>query len=905
MQKRKTASGMARLLLALAAATAILLVGIGCPTSSDEGTPNYGEGGLAPERPYTIRVDSGFELVNVDLKTVTEQQANADANQSATIAFTWGGEGALSYKVYMGDEPSWPQPLVASTTSPVYFARNLAPLKEYYFWIEAVNENGSTMSDVFSKTTGKKGPEKNKAGGVERADFLKKIRIVPGSGSLTVSWDLVDRVAWFEVYYVPKTGTGSIKHLDAYTPLVFKYDANPSGEPTPGHTVIDISGLTNASSVAYKAGTSDNRTGYTVPVYSYMSPLAGNNGQTGYYVRDGATAVHTDTRPVIGVNTLSGTFYKVFEAYDQGIQDPYKPLDAAFASAIPWDGEKGIAGAPGTPVKFFGTSTTITGLTDGTEYEVWIRSPNANGERAYTYAVGTPGASAVLPAVAGVTVNAPANEFGTLQASWSAVPDAEKYRIYASQYSYTPDVFANYTEVDGNALTGKVTGLKTATSYNVWVVAVKGGVAGAFGTSASGTTISAPSTGHQGTKVIVGTDKQVKTAVYIEVNDDNPLNAGSYILEDGTYLFDYVILFAANIRNRTPCDDGCSKTGVHVHLNPNVQAILSDKAKYIKPLQDKGMKVLLGLLGDHDGISFSSLNDTDRKTFIDDLKQTVELYNLDGVDFDDEWGSKEDWDGWGNGLPTGNPAKTYNTVSPNSIWTYPETIWGYPTKVTVYRNPGTGFGTGIEGIKTGNGTLTAPADNLMEAMWKASGEAYYKTIIAARTALPKPKIVSLYEFNTGRYITAGGTANVTATKENLQNAIDFALQPWYDQYRANSANGLSRTIYSPFGMDLSGEAYTSQNGAPNPPIVVNGNEKGDGTIYRYATDFMEAASKDEGPYGMLYFYALEPARDRLKYVSTDSSASVTKEDYMSRMTTIVFGKRVVLTAEGGNYSKDW
>jgi hypothetical protein len=901
MQKRKTASGMARLLLALAAATAILLVGIGCPTSSDdEGPPNYGEGGLAPEKPAITGLQSGFELVNVNLKTVSVSDANNPANQSASIAFTWGGEGAASYRVYMHDENERPSTPVSGTAitpdDRVYFARDLEPETTYYFWIEAVNGNGSTFSEVFSRTTGKKGP--NNAGGVERAHFVEyeNIRIVPGNGSLTVSWNLVDRVAWYEVYYAPKTGNGSVRHLDIFTPLVFKYDANPSGTPTPGYTVVDISGATNAATVPYQ-GVSPN--GYLRPLYPYRSPLAPNSGYEGYFVREGASGTGGDgNRPILGSESdvlSNGAFYKIMEACNEGIQDPYKPLDAAFNVAIPWTGTG--PGTAGTPVKFFGTSTTITGLDNDKEYEVWIRSPNANGERGYSYAVGTPGAGNVLPAVAGVEVSTPAGEFGTLQASWTKATGADKYRIYASRYDYTPNETAKYTEVEGTENTARVTGLLSNTSYNVWVVAVKGGVTGTFGNSVSGTTIPAPTTGHQGDKVIAGTNTKVKTAVYIEVNDDNPLNAGSYILEDGTYLFDYVILFAANIRNRTCAGDGgCNESGVHVHLNPNVRAILANKEKYIEPLQAKGMKVLLGLLGDHDGISFSSMNDTQRATFITNLQQKVTQYGLDGVDFDDEWGSKEDWDGWTN---------NYQTISPNSVWIYPRSRWGSPTSVTVYRDPSKG--TGLEGIIAGNGyigsTSNAPTTEQMTAMWKPIGEAYYKTILAARTALPKPKIVSLYEYNTGRYITEGGVTNGTATETGLQGAIDFALQPWYNEYHGDSANGLPRTMYSPFGMDLSGEAYAAQNGAPNPPISVNGNDKASETIYDYATRFKDAASSD--PYQMLYFYALESAGELLKRVSTDSSAQVTKEEYISMMTSIVFGKKTVLTSEGGKYSKDW
>jgi hypothetical protein len=406
--------------------------------------------------------------------------------------------------------------------------------------------------------------------------------------------------------------------------------------------------------------------------------------------------------------------------------------------------------------------------------------------------------------------------------------------------------------------------------------------------------------GKTGDKVIAGTNYKVKTAVYIEVNDHNPLNAGDYVLEDGTLLFDYVILFAANIRNRNctgETDNACTKQGPHVHFNPNVKYILDNKNKYIKPLQDKGIKVLLGLLGDHDGIGFGTMNDEDRKTFIADVKKEVEAANLDGVDFDDEWASKEDWDGWGNGKPVGAEGKTYDTVSPNSIWTYPTSRWGWPFSGNVYRDP-------AKGIVAGNGILSpAPSQEQMDTMWKASGVLYHKLITETRTALGNDKTISLYEYNSGRYMTPGGQENEGLQVTDINSAISFAMQPWYSQYIEDSANGLDRGKYSPFGMDLGGNAYY-QGGPPLPSIVVGGDDKATDTIYDFATRFKTAAAGGK-PYGMLYFFNLKHASDLLKYDKDEAEASVSKSAYISIMTQIVFGQKCGLTNVGaGDYRKD-
>jgi hypothetical protein len=901
MQKKKK-SNISKLLLGMTAMLAAMFLWIGCNSDSGETDPNNPDNPdnpnnpnnpntpsptFAPERPIIGKNVTGFELVVEDLKNFVGDPT--DEQQSAVIALEWEGEGAITYNLYIRDQAVEPTattvPTIEGLTVNAAFLRNLEPETDYYIWVEAVNPYGKTLSERLDKSTDKKGSRAS--GGQERAHYPEGLRVSSGDGSLTVSWNLVDRVGWYEVYYAE---VGVIKHLDVYTPVEFRYDSSVELRPD----AVDISNDPNAMAktaegrdkLAYK---SSGAAGHTRPVYPVLTPLAPNGGWEGYYVRDGVSRIDGDTRPIYGVDDLpAGTFYKIYEAYNDGIQDPYKKLDDAFANAIPWDGTQD--GTAGTPVKFFGTSTTITGLDNSKTYEVWIRSPNANGERAYSYVVGKPGGGTALPAPSSVKVFTPTDTSRDLIAYWSQVADADSYRVYASKFDYTPNATMDYTEISsGDTVSAVLVGLQSGTTYYVWVVAVKDGLPGEFGTPVTGKTGDVPATGKIGDKIIAGTTEKVKTIVYVEVNDHNPLNAGSYILEDGTYLFDYVTLFAANIRNRTPCDDGCTETGIHVHFNPNVRKILQNRNKYIKPLQDKGIKVLLGLLGDHDGIGFGTMTDEERATFIADLKKDVEENGLDGVDFDDEWGSKEDWEGWSN---------NYVTVSPNSVWTYPTSSWGYPTEVTVYRNPNMG-------IVAGNGVLTAPPDADMNRMWRESGESYYKTVKAAREALGTDKIVTLYEYNTGRWLTPSGADNGAATRDSLASLINFALQPWYNRYIEQSANGLSNSIYSPFGMDLSGHAYSAQNGAPNPPIVSStGDSRANGTIYDYATRFKKAA--DEGnPYNILYFYAIEPATNLLKNASTDTTASVTREEYLSMMTEVVFGQKTLLTKEGGDYRKDW
>ena len=127
-----------------------------------------------------------------------------------------------------------------------------------------------------------------------------------------------------------------------------------------------------------------------------------------------------------------------------------------------------------------------------------------------------------------------------------------------------------------------------------------------------------------------------KQVVYLEVNDCNPLNILEYNLADGTPFFDAVILFAANI-NYDAVNDV-----VYLHNNPNVQALLDESETYIQPLRKKGIKVYLGLLGNHDAAGLAQLSAMGAKEWSKEVAEAVRTYKLDGVNLDDEYSGYPD-----------------------------------------------------------------------------------------------------------------------------------------------------------------------------------------------------------------------------------------------------------------------
>ncbi|ACU71561.1 mannosyl-glycoproteinendo-beta-N-acetylglucosaminidase [Catenulispora acidiphila DSM 44928] len=121
------------------------------------------------------------------------------------------------------------------------------------------------------------------------------------------------------------------------------------------------------------------------------------------------------------------------------------------------------------------------------------------------------------------------------------------------------------------------------------------------------------------------------TTAYVEVNTNSITSAGNYTLaSNGANVFDIAIIFAANINY-----DGTKAT---LYFNPQVQAVLDNAATQIAPLQAKGIKVLLSILGNHQGAGFANFPDqAGAAAFATLLSNAVNTYGLDGIDFDDEY----------------------------------------------------------------------------------------------------------------------------------------------------------------------------------------------------------------------------------------------------------------------------
>ncbi|MDQ1040852.1 hypothetical protein QFZ75_007268 [Streptomyces sp. V3I8] len=123
------------------------------------------------------------------------------------------------------------------------------------------------------------------------------------------------------------------------------------------------------------------------------------------------------------------------------------------------------------------------------------------------------------------------------------------------------------------------------------------------------------------------------SVAYVEVNNNSMLNVGKYTLANsGDPVFDVAVIFAANINYNTG-----TKTA-QLYFNENVQRVLDNAATQIRPLQQKGIKVVLSVLGNHQGAGFANFpSQQTASAFAKQLSDAVTRYGLDGIDFDDEY----------------------------------------------------------------------------------------------------------------------------------------------------------------------------------------------------------------------------------------------------------------------------
>lgn len=134
-------------------------------------------------------------------------------------------------------------------------------------------------------------------------------------------------------------------------------------------------------------------------------------------------------------------------------------------------------------------------------------------------------------------------------------------------------------------------------------------------------------------------DTDYLNVFYLNTSKYQPLLAEMWLLEktDG-YSFETVWMRTygniVNLRINQIGYDAQSGRAMLV-LSPDMRYVLNHADKYIRPLQDKGRKVCLCIEGDGKGLGFCNLTDAQIADFTAQVKNVLDVYELDGVNLFD------------------------------------------------------------------------------------------------------------------------------------------------------------------------------------------------------------------------------------------------------------------------------
>lgn len=116
----------------------------------------------------------------------------------------------------------------------------------------------------------------------------------------------------------------------------------------------------------------------------------------------------------------------------------------------------------------------------------------------------------------------------------------------------------------------------------------------------------------------------------------NPLNTLAWELEDGRLLFDMLVLFSSNINYNTV------EGRPYLTHNQEILWAYSNRETVLVPLQKRGVKVILSILGNHDMAGVAQLSESAAKDFAAEVAAFVYTNELDGVFLDDEYSQSPD-----------------------------------------------------------------------------------------------------------------------------------------------------------------------------------------------------------------------------------------------------------------------
>jgi len=444
---------------------------------------------------------------------------------SRELIISWPSiEGALSYEVWMGatNNPASAVKYGADVSGTSVTITGLTNETTYYIWIKAKNNIG--VSDFSPRASGTPSAFAATPSAPQTAPT-----VIAGSGQLTVSWQTVEGASVYEVwagadtnptlatkrggdvtglssvitglsngttYYVwikakNAVGTSNFSPMATGTPSVFF--AAPQAPAAPsvsiGNGQITVSWAAAAGATAYEVwtATTNNSASATkngADISDALSVTIGNlsNGTT-YYVwikAKNSVGASTFSSAASGKPIANATAPTLSASNDQ--------LSVTWTAIAGADQYEIFCGNGITPpqaasqtVTAPATTATISGLVNGTTYNVWVRGRNATGTGAMS------GAASAKPVgnMGPVTLY---SGNGQLTANWTEVFGADQYDVYYSATSTIPGSSSQTVSVT----TATITGLTNGTTYYVWVKPKNANGAGNINTAVSGKPLGTP-----------------------------------------------------------------------------------------------------------------------------------------------------------------------------------------------------------------------------------------------------------------------------------------------------------------------------------------------------------------------------------------------------------------------------
>jgi len=391
-------------------------------------------------------------------------------------------------------------------------------------------------------------------------------------------------------------------------------------------------------------------------------------------------------------------------------------------------------------------------------------------------------------------------------------------------------------------------------------------------------------------------DYPITIVCFVDVENQNPLNAGDYLLEDGGPYFDIVILGSAQIKR-----PGGPKAAVELFIPPGLQYVLNNRNKYIVPMQRMGIKVVLGITGGQDDISFGNIKgEEDDKApnpdfymiaFANKISEFLQQYQLDGVELYDTNAAKD----------------------PPDLDTYPYPDGGFEGWPEIDRFPDTERGRYENRMAWGN---------IPEDMWSGSGGGLQLAVLCKRIRGSSNEymkkleetLILVRDRNYGAYIAPEPVVF------DFRNAyVNYYISYEYDVFGASrgkqgskmpngmepipvggsSIEAMEYNLFGPLSIDLV---------TVTPPIYDAAGNDIDG----FSDLFMEYPKRDfteEEYYGLIFYNGLMAASDEgdrfrdTRPGSPTEGENLTQADIFSISSEKIMRQKVIRL--GGNHQKTW